>query len=41
MPDTLPQRRLLPTLPPLVAAASRGGNWVAARAVYLVLTSRR
>ena len=34
MPDTLPQRRMLPTLLLLVAAASWGGNWVAARAVY-------
>ena len=47
MPDTLPQRRMLPTLLLLVAAASWGGNWVAARAVYLdvgeivVLTSKR
>ena len=35
MPDTLLQRRMLPTLLLLVAAASWGGNWVAARAVYL------
>ncbi len=35
MPDVLPQRRMLPTLLLLVAAASWGGNWVAARAVYL------
>ena len=35
VPDTLLQRRMLPTLLLLVAAASWGGNWVAARAVYL------
>jgi len=35
MPETLSQRRMLPTLLLLVAAASWGGNWVAARAVYL------
>jgi len=41
MPDTLPQRRMLPTLLLLVAAASWSGNWVAAHAMYLVLTSKR
>ncbi len=35
VPDTFPQRRMLPTLLLLVATASWGGNWVAARAVYL------
>jgi drug/metabolite transporter (DMT)-like permease len=33
MPDTFPQRRMLPTLLLLVATASWGGNWVAARAI--------
>jgi drug/metabolite transporter (DMT)-like permease len=35
MPDTFTQRRMLPYLLLLVSAASWGGNWVAARAVYL------
>src|SRR3979490_2647299 len=35
MPEPLLQRRMLPALLLLVGAASWGGNWVAARAVYL------
>src|SRR5437773_11971656 len=35
MPDTFPQRRVLPTVLLLISAASWGGNWVAARAITL------
>src|SRR5881628_650744 len=35
MPYIFPQRRVLPTLLLLIATASWGGNWVAARAITL------